>query len=192
MPASVSAGRDYSFLEPINLVGTIGFEPIQQLQLFYRQPRLSNSGAHPNILVGTVCGVSAHLRSMPIVKNTWTTLRTSVILPKLFDVLYYLVFTTCVLSTGFSSPDTPSLLARCFSTVPGRVAFPFHTARNSPKLNTGNKKPPRFPWAASFYKLSGYFLVVSRLLIEGSHLNGILFIICTKPDPIRCAEALSG
>ena len=107
-------------------------------------------------------------------------------------VLNDLVFTTCVLSTSFSSPDTPSLLARCFSTVPGRVAFPFHTARNSPKLNTGNKKPPWFPLAASFYKSSGYLLVVSRLHIEGSHLNRILFIICTKPDPIRCAEALSG
>jgi hypothetical protein len=39
-------------------------------------------------------------------------------------VLCYLDFTTCVLSTGFSSPDPPSLVARCFcSARQGRVPY---------------------------------------------------------------------
>jgi hypothetical protein len=58
------------------------------------------------------------------------------------------------------------------------------------------KKPLSF-LAASFCKFSGYFLLVSRLLIEGSHRIRVLFNTCIKPAqnrPITAtgAEALGG
>ena len=100
------------------------------------------------ILVSTVCGVSAHLRSMLIVK--YTTDHVAVVSAHRGYVLNDLVFTTCVLSTSFSSPDTPSLLARCFLQCPAgsRSLFTLPVIRLSLTRVTKNRLgfPGRLPF----------------------------------------------
>lgn len=163
------------------MVRSIGFEPIHPKELFYRQPTLSHLPAYAYIVSTS--------NEMPIVK--YTTDHMAVVSAHRGYILYDPVFTTCVLTTGLPSPDTPSLLARCFLQCPAGSRSPSHFPNILhwfPTLLEPTKKPLWFPSAASLYKSSGYFLVVSRLLIEGSRHNRILFITACKPDPITGAE----
>ncbi len=181
------------------MVGTIGFEPIQALsQQFYRLPRALQLGRVPNISETPI-----HLRpfasrrqgvyivstsyEMPIVKGTVCVVS---------DHLNSVHFTIRIFrpTKGVSSTDPPIL--PMFFTVqgPDLVSGILHTILPNigSQLCWGQQKSRLVSLAASFCKCSGYFFLVSRLLIEGSHRNRILFITWCKPYPITGAETLGG